>query len=120
MAPATSSGRPARASAAAARPSAASVSASDWDIAATASWDIDLFGRLRSGALAARADAEAQAAALDGVQVAVVADTVQAYVEFCAATRATAEAKSVAAAQERSVRDASRRHVNIHKQRCIA
>ncbi|MBF7013450.1 TolC family protein, partial [Novosphingobium sp. HR1a] len=85
------------------QPSAASVSASDWDIAATASWDIDLFGRLRSGALAARADAEAQAAALDGVRVAVVADTVQAYVEFCAASRAITEAKSVAAAQDRSV-----------------
>ncbi|MGO4166345.1 efflux transporter outer membrane subunit [Novosphingobium sp. YAF33] len=85
------------------QPSAASVSASDWDIAATASWDIDLFGRLRAGALAARADAEAQQAALDGVRVAVVADTVQAYVEFCAATRAMAEARAVSAAQERSV-----------------
>lgn len=85
------------------QPSAASVSASDWDIAATASWDIDLFGRLRSGALAARADAEAQQAALDGVRVAVVADTVQAYVELCAATRAIAEANAVASAQDRSV-----------------
>lgn len=85
------------------QPSAASVSASDWDIAATASWDIDLFGRLRSSALAARADAEAQQAAADGVRVAVVADTVQAYVEFCAGTRAIAEAKAVATAQDRSL-----------------
>jgi outer membrane protein TolC len=85
------------------QPSAASVSASDWDMAATASWDIDLFGRLRSGALAARADAEAQQAALDGVRIAVVADTVQAYVEFCAVTRAIAEAQAVSAAQDRSV-----------------
>lgn len=85
------------------QPSAASVSASDWDIAATASWDIDLFGRLRSGALAARADAEAQQAALDGLRVAVVADTVQAYVDFCAATQAIGEARAVASAQERSL-----------------
>lgn len=86
------------------QPSAASVSASDWDIAATASWDIDLFGRLRAGALAAKADAEAQAAALDAVKVAVAADTVLAYVELCGSTRALAEAKAVSAAQERSVR----------------
>lgn len=86
------------------QPSAASVSASDWDIAATASWDIDLFGRLRAGALAAKADAEAQAAALDAVKVAVAADTVLAYVELCGFTRALAEAKAVSAAQERSVR----------------
>ncbi|WP_454797438.1 efflux transporter outer membrane subunit [Novosphingobium lindaniclasticum] len=85
------------------QPGAVSVPASDWDIAATASWDIDLFGRLRSGALAASADAEAQAAALDGVRVAVVADTVQAYLESCAASQAIAEARAVAAAQERSL-----------------
>ncbi|WP_240198042.1 efflux transporter outer membrane subunit [Novosphingobium sp. P6W] len=86
------------------QPSAASVSASDWDIAASASWDIDLFGRLRAGALAAKADAEAQAAALDAVKVAVAADTVLAYVELCGSTRALAEANAVSAAQERSVR----------------
>ena len=85
------------------QPSAASVSASDWDIAATASWDIDLFGRLRTGALAARADAEAQAAARDAVKVAVVADTVQAYLELCAFTQAIGEAKAIALAQDRAV-----------------
>lgn len=83
--------------------SAASVPASDWDIAATASWDIDLFGRLRSAALAARADVEAQQAAHDAVKVAVVADTVLAFLELCGATRALVEAKSVAASQARSV-----------------
>lgn len=87
----------------ASQPSAASLSASDWDIAATASWDIDLFGRLRSGALAARADAEAQEAARDAVKVAVVADTVQAYLELCAATQAIGEANAIASAQDRAV-----------------
>ena len=85
------------------QPSAASVPATDWDIAATASWDVDLFGRLRSAALAAQADVEAQEAALDGIKVAIVADTVLAYVEMCSATRAIAVARQVAAAQDRSV-----------------
>lgn len=85
------------------QPSAASVSTSDWDIAATASWDIDLFGRLRSAALAARADVEAQEAARDAVKVAVVADTVQAYLDLCASTQALGEARAVATAQDRAV-----------------
>lgn len=71
------------------QPSASSnVPTTDYDLALTASWDADLFGRLRSAALAARADAAAQEAALDGVRVAVVMDTVLAYVELCGATRA--------------------------------
>ncbi|WP_395337397.1 efflux transporter outer membrane subunit [Novosphingobium sp. BL-8H] len=85
------------------QPSAASVSASDWDVAATVGWDIDLFGRLRSGALAAQADAAAQAAATDAVKVAVVADTVQAYADLCGAGQAMGEAQAVSAAQERSL-----------------
>ncbi|WP_334184896.1 TolC family protein [Novosphingobium sp.] len=85
------------------QPSAASVSASDWDIAATASWDIDLFGRLRSGALAAQADAEAQQAALDAVKVTVVADMVQAYVDLCSANQSKREAEAIVAAQDRSL-----------------
>jgi NodT family efflux transporter outer membrane factor (OMF) lipoprotein len=85
------------------QPSASAIPSTDWDLATTASWDLDLFGRLRSGALAARADAEAQAAATDGVKVAVVADTAQAYVELCGATRAIATARDAAAAQDRSV-----------------
>lgn len=85
------------------QPSAASVSASDWDVAATVSWDIDLFGRLRSGALAAQADAAAQAAAADAVKLAVVADTVQAYADLCGAAQAMGEAQAVASAQERSL-----------------
>ena len=88
----------------ASQPSASgNVPTTDYDIAATASWDIDLFGRLRSGSAAARADAEAQAAIVDGLRVAVVADTVLAYVDLCGATRAIAAAREVAAAQDRSV-----------------
>lgn len=86
------------------QPSAANVSASDYDAAATISWDVDLFGRLRSGALAARADADAQAAALDGVRVAVAADTVLAYVDLCGAIQNGRIAREIVAAQARALR----------------
>jgi len=85
------------------QPSAFAVPSTDWDLAVTASWDVDLFGRLRAEALAAAADIEAQQAALDGVRVAVVADTVQAYVELCGYTRALHVAGEVAARQQRYV-----------------
>ncbi|MBB4101162.1 efflux transporter outer membrane subunit [Sphingomonas kyeonggiensis] len=85
------------------QPSAATVSSSDYDIAATINWDADLFGRLRAGALAARADAAAAEAAADGVRVAVVADTVLAYVDLCGAHRAEAVSREIVAAQTRSV-----------------
>lgn len=80
------------------------IPSTDWDLGAAISWDIDLFGRLRAAARAANADAEALEAARDGVRVAVVADTVLAYVDLCGATRSLAVARNVAAAQERSVR----------------
>lgn len=87
----------------ASQPSASgNVPTTDYDIAATASWDIDLFGRLRSAATAARADADALAAVADGLRVAVVADTVLAYVDLCGMTRAIGVAREVAAAQDRA------------------
>ena len=46
-------------------------------------------------ATAAGADAEAQAAVVDGLRVAVVADTVLAYVDLCGSTRALATAREV-------------------------
>ena len=86
------------------QPSASSnVPTTDYDVALTASWDTDLFGRLRSAALAARADAEAQAAALDGLRVAVVADTVLAYVDLCGATQTLAVVGEQMRVQQRSV-----------------
>ena len=88
----------------ASQPSASSnVPTTDYDIAATASWDIDLFGRLRAAATASRADADAEAAIVDGLRVAVVADTVLAYVDLCGTTRAIGVAREVAAAQDRAV-----------------
>lgn len=88
----------------ASQPSASSnVPTTDYDLALTASWDADLFGRLRSSALAARADAQAQAAALDGLRVAVVADTVLAYVDLCGATQVLRVADEQIRVQSRSV-----------------
>ena len=86
------------------QPSASSnVPTTDYDVALTASWDTDLFGRLRSAAFAARADADAQAAALDGLRVAVVADTVLAYFDLCGATQALAVVGEQMRVQQRSV-----------------
>lgn len=86
------------------QPSAAGVSAADYDVAITVNWDVDLFGRLRSAALAARADAEAQTAALEGLRIAVVADTVLAYIELCGASQSLTVAKRIVAVQERNLR----------------
>lgn len=86
------------------QPSSASVPATDYDVAATASWDIDLFGRLRSNALAARADADAQAAVLDGLRVAIAADTVLAYVDLCGAGLGANVSRAILAAQEENLR----------------
>lgn len=85
------------------QPSAFAVPSTDWDLAPTASWDVDLFGRLRSGAAAAAADADAQTALVDSVRVAVAADTVLAYAEFCGFTRAVKVARDVATSQDQLV-----------------
>ena len=86
------------------RPSSALVPSTKWDVAATMSWELDLFGRLRASALAARADAEAQEAALDALKVAIAADTVQSYADLCGATRGLTEAREIADSQERLAR----------------
>ncbi|MCP5145757.1 MAG: efflux transporter outer membrane subunit [Gammaproteobacteria bacterium] len=85
------------------QPSAASVPSTDWDFGVTASWEIDVFGRLRAQVFAAEADLQGRQAALDGIKVAVVADTVQSYVEFCGFTRALRVANEIATRQQRYV-----------------
>ncbi|MBN3758368.1 TolC family protein, partial [Paraburkholderia sp. Tr-20389] len=49
------------------------------------SYEIDLFGKLRRGVEASKADDEAVEAALDLARITVVADVVRAYVESCSA-----------------------------------
>lgn len=47
------------------------------------SYEVDLFGRIRRYRQAAKADMEAEAAALDTVRLVVVAETTRAYVDSC-------------------------------------
>ncbi len=51
------------------------------DFGVGASWDPDLFGGLRRGRAAARADAGVEAARAEAVRLAVVADTADAYIQ---------------------------------------
>ncbi|MGO4304931.1 efflux transporter outer membrane subunit [Cupriavidus sp. RAF12] len=67
------------------------------------SYLVDLFGKLARADEAALANAEASRAALDAVRVAVVAQTVKAYVEGCAATDELHAAERQLALQERAV-----------------
>jgi outer membrane protein, multidrug efflux system len=56
-----------------------------YDTELTVSYDLDLFGGIRRGIEAARADAEAVEAARDLVRVNVAAETIRAYVDACGA-----------------------------------
>jgi NodT family efflux transporter outer membrane factor (OMF) lipoprotein len=54
---------------------------SEYDVGAAASWEIDLFGGLRRGAQAARAEAQAVEAERLGTRITVVADAADAYLQ---------------------------------------
>lgn len=54
---------------------------SEYDVGAAASWEIDLFGGLRRGAQAARAEAQAAEAEQLGTRITVVADAADAYLQ---------------------------------------
>jgi len=84
------------------------------DLGVNVSYEFDLFGKLRRGVEAARADDEAVEAAADLARITVVADVVQAYVESCSAAEELAIAQeSLKLQQERvaltkRLRDAGR------------
>ncbi|HDR9469967.1 efflux transporter outer membrane subunit [Burkholderia multivorans] len=67
------------------------------------SYEIDLFGKLRRGVEAARADSEAVQAAADLARITVVADVVRAYVEACSAGEELEIAKQSVALQRQRV-----------------
>jgi len=69
----------------------------------SASYDLDLFGRIRRGVEAAKADDEAVEAARDLVRVNVAADVARAYVEVCAAGDQLATARASLALQQQSL-----------------
>lgn len=56
-----------------------------YDGAASVSYQVDLFGRISRGIEAATADASATQAAYEAARITVVADTVRAYADVCAA-----------------------------------
>lgn len=64
-----------------------------YDAGLSASYEVDLFGRVESTVRAARADARAAEAALASVQVTVAAETARAYADTCSANAQIAVAE---------------------------
>ncbi|WP_116809827.1 TolC family protein [Steroidobacter cummioxidans] len=85
------------------QPSTSSVLKTSYELGATVAYEIDLFGRLRAASRAARAETEASTAARDTVRVAVIADTVSAYIDYCTATATREIAAGLVNIQQRSV-----------------
>jgi NodT family efflux transporter outer membrane factor (OMF) lipoprotein len=88
--------------------------ANEGNLGLSVSYELDLFGKLRRGVEAARADSEAVAAAGDLARIAVVSDVVRAYVETCSAAEELGIAREALALQQkrvaltRQLRDAGR------------
>jgi NodT family efflux transporter outer membrane factor (OMF) lipoprotein len=84
------------------------------DVGISVSYEIDLFGKLRRGVEAARADTDAVQAAGDIARITVVADVVRAYVESCSSAEELAIAQQSLSLQKqrvalsRRLRDAGR------------
>lgn len=73
-----------------------------YDVGLTVSYDLDLFGRIRRGIEAARADDEAVEAARDLVRVNVAAEVTRAYVDACGSGAEIAAARRILALQQQS------------------
>jgi NodT family efflux transporter outer membrane factor (OMF) lipoprotein len=74
-----------------------------YDTELTAGYDLDLFGGIRRGIEAARADDEAVEAARDLVRVNVAAETIRAYVDACGAGMQLEAAVRVLSVQQQSL-----------------
>jgi len=74
-----------------------------YDTGVTIGYDLDLFGRIRRGIEAARADDQAVEAARDLVRVNVAAETARAYAEVCGAGLQLAAARRSLALQRESL-----------------
>lgn len=73
-----------------------------YDVGLDVSYEVDLFGRVGSNIRAARADAEAQEAALNVTRVSVAAETARAYADVCSANAQIAVAERTIALQGRT------------------
>jgi len=74
-----------------------------YDVNLTASYEVDLFGRIRRGIEAAEADDAAVEAARDWVRVAVAANVARAYADACGAGDELVTARQSLALQEKSL-----------------
>jgi len=74
-----------------------------YDTELTVAYDLDLFGGIRRGIEAARADDEAVEAARDLVRVNVAAETIRAYVDACGAGMQLESASRVLSVQQQSL-----------------
>lgn len=74
-----------------------------YDLSLSASYELDLFGRIRRGIEAARADDEAVAAARDWVRVSVAAEVTGAYLEVCTTGDELAVARTSVDLQQQSL-----------------
>ncbi|ARS27545.1 efflux transporter outer membrane subunit [Sphingomonas sp. KC8] len=79
-----------------------------YDVGLSASYPVDIAGKIRRAIEAAAGDAEAVRAARDDVRVTVAAATARAYVDVCAANYSLAVNRQVVAIQRRTL-DATRR-----------
>ena len=73
-----------------------------------ASYEVDIFGRVRRSIEAARRDAEASRAALDGVRISIAAQVAQSYADACGYAEQADVARETARLQERTL-DLTRR-----------
>ncbi|HZU64688.1 MAG TPA: TolC family protein, partial [Novosphingobium sp.] len=72
-----------------------------YDLGSAVSWEPDLFGRLQAHVRAARAEAQASGALLDGVRIAVAADVVGAWLRACGLAHQAAVAQDLLAQAQR-------------------
>ncbi|MEA3388041.1 efflux transporter outer membrane subunit [Sphingobium sp. CCH11-B1] len=80
-----------------------------FDAGVDLSYEVDLFGRVRRGVEAARGDLGAAQADADGVRVAVIADTVRAYLDVTATAERLAVAERTVHLLDQSLRITSAR-----------
>ncbi|MHA6768216.1 efflux transporter outer membrane subunit [Sphingobium ummariense] len=73
------------------------------------SYEVDLFGRVKRGVEAARGDYQAAQADADGVRVAVIADTVRAYLDVTTTAERLAVAEQTVSLLDQSIRITSAR-----------
>ena len=81
-----------------------------YDAGIDVSYEIDLFGRIRRGIEASKADADAAQASLDLARITVAAETARAYADVCSAGRQLAAARESLRVQEGTF-DLTRRRV---------